>query len=96
MPKRPSSRPRAVREPVQVYLAPDDSDLLARLVMESGLSKAEVLRRGMRSFAVAQHGESPMLRFVREIGVGRWPASVAKDHDAVLAEAYLAGGRRRK
>ena len=90
MPKRRAPRPRVVREPVQVYLAPDDSALLARLTDESGLSKAEVLRRGMRGFALAQRGASPMLRFLREGIDGRWPAAVAADHDAVLARSYRA------
>jgi len=93
MPKRSASRPRVVREPVQVYLAPDDSALLARLTDESGLSKAEILRRGMRGFALAQRGASPMLRFLREGIDGRWPAAVAVDHDAVLAGSYRAPAR---
>ncbi|HVZ47316.1 MAG TPA: hypothetical protein VG916_00920 [Gemmatimonadaceae bacterium] len=95
MPKpRPTPAPRAVREPVQVYLAPDDSELLARLVNESGLSKAEVLRRGMRSFAREQGGESPMLKFVSDGASGRWPDHVAARHDDVLAESYR-GTRKR-
>jgi hypothetical protein len=77
-----------VREPVQVYLAPDDSALLGRLVEESGLSKAEVLRRGIRSYAAEHGGTSPMLRFVDESGSAGWPDAVAVDHDAVLADMY--------
>lgn len=89
MPKRsPSSSPR-VREPVQVYLEADDSSLLARLAATSGLSKAEVMRRGMRAFAREQDIESPMLRYVAESGTGDWPSGVAADHDAVLAESFL-------
>lgn len=94
MPRRsPSSLPR-VREPVQVYLEADDSSLLARLAATSGLSKAEVLRRGMRAFAREQDIESPMLRYITESGSGAWPAGIAADHDAVLAESYV--GRRGK
>ena len=92
MPRTP--RPRAVREPVQVYLATDDSELLARLATETGLSKAEVLRRGVRSFAREQTGESPMLRFVTETSSGDWPQKVAKEHDAVLAESYTVRRKR--
>lgn len=92
--------PRVVREPVQVYLAPDDSALLARLADESGLSKAEVLRRGVRSFARQQGTESPMLRFVSEGARGMWPGGVAARHDDVLAESYRpprgSGAARRK
>lgn len=94
MSKRSRSSPPAVREPMQVYLAPDDSDLLARLAAESGVSKAEVLRRGVRSYAREQGSVSPMLRFLAEGsadgGAGGWPHGVAADHDAVLAEAYRA------
>ncbi|MBI2408646.1 MAG: hypothetical protein HYV19_10135 [Gemmatimonadetes bacterium] len=83
-----------MREPVQVYLEADDSALLARIAAVSGLSKAEVMRRGMRAFAREQNVESPMLRFIAEGAGGDWPAGVAADHDAVLADAYL--GHRRK
>ncbi len=86
MPKPPIQR--AVREPVQVYLAPDDSELLNRLVGETGLSKAEVLRRGVRSFAREQSGESPMLRFATEGSSASWPAGVAKEHDSVIAKTH--------
>lgn len=79
-------RPRMVREPVQVYLAPDDSELLNRLSRETGLSKAEILRRGIRSFAAEQGGPSPMLRFLSESTTGEWPEGVAADHDRVLAD----------
>ena len=96
MPKRTPTSPPRVREPVQVYLEADDSSLLARLAATSGLSKAEVMRRGMRAFAREQDVESPMLRFVTESGAGDWPAGVAVDHDAVLAESYLGHrGKRR-
>jgi len=94
MAKRPNSSPPRVREPVQVYLEGDDSALLARLAAMSGLSKAEVMRRGMRAFAREQDVESPMLRFVADSAAGEWPAGVAADHDAVLAESYA--GRRGK
>ena len=95
MPKRPLSSPPRVREPVQVYLEADDSSLLARLAAALGLSKAEVMRRGMRALAREQDIESPMLRFVAESAAGEWPAGVAADHDAVLAESY-AGHRAKR
>lgn len=96
MPKRPPRSP-LVREPVQVYLAPDDSALLSRLAEESGLSKAEILRRGVKSYARAQ-GETtaPMLRFLAESVPEGWPESVAADHDAVLADSYRAPRKKRK
>ena len=90
MRKEPSPPPasRAVREPVQAYLAPDDSDLLNRLAEESGISKAEIIRRGIRSYAREQSGESPMLRFLTEGDAGQWPTAAAVDHDAMLMEEY--------
>lgn len=94
MAKRTPSSPSRVREPVQVYLEADDSSLLARLTAVSGLSKAEVMRRGMRAFAREQDVESPMLAFFAESRSGEWPASVAVDHDAVLVESYV--GKRGK
>jgi Ribbon-helix-helix protein, copG family len=91
---RPS---RLVREPVQVYLAPDDSALLNRLAEETGLSKAELLRRGIKSYAREQQGAvAPMLRFLAESSAGPWPSAVAADHDAVLAESYLAAPKKRR
>ena len=88
-------RPRAVREPVQVYLAPDDSELLARLAAETGLSKAEVLRRGVRSYAREQGGDSPMLKFIAERGGAGWPRAAAVNHDTLLADAYRPQRKKR-
>ena len=64
-----------VREPVQVYLAPDDSALLNRLAEETGLSKAEILA---------------------ESSAGPWPSDVVVNHDAVLAESYVASPKKRR
>ena len=95
MPK-PPRRSGLVREPVQVYLAPDDSALLNRLAEETGLSKAEILRRGVKSYAREQGAAvAPMLRYLAESGAGPWPSAVAVDHDAVLAESYASPKKRR-
>ena len=45
------SAPSRVREPVQVYLDGPDRDLLERLARTTGLSRAELLRRGLRTMA---------------------------------------------
>jgi len=96
MPKTPR-RSGLVREPVQVYLAPDDSALLNRLAEETGLSKAELLRRGIKSYAREQQGAvAPMMRFLAESSAGPWPSAVAVDHDAVLAESYVAAPKKRR
>jgi len=79
-----------------VYLGADDRDLLNRLAEETGLSKAEILRRGVRSFVREQQGGSPMLRFIADTREGEWPESVAANHDEVLAEAYRARARKRR
>ena len=96
MPKRNPRPAKGVREPVQVYLEPDDRDLLNRLAAENGLSKAEVLRRGMRSFAREQSGASPMLAFIAESQTGTWPDSVSARHDEILAETYRVAARKRR
>lgn len=90
MPRKPSAPPRAVREPVQVYLAGDDAALLAHLTSTTGLSKAEILRRGIRSFARETTGDTPMLRFLALCDDGDWPENVAERHDEILAETYRA------
>jgi hypothetical protein len=92
----PRPAPRTVREPVQVWLAADDSALLHRLTAETGLSKAEILRRGVRSFARDQGTASPMLQFIESGDAKGWPHAAAANHDTVLAESYLASTRKRK
>lgn len=87
MTKRP--RPASVREPVQVYLAPDDRLMLDRLARETGLSRAELLRRGIRTLAAGPgRGASPMLLWLDEVGATGWPDGVAAGHDDFLAREY--------
>ena len=62
MPRRHA--PRAVREPVQVYLDSPDRSMLERAALAMGLPRAEVLRRGLRQFAAV--GLIPV--FLRRIG----------------------------
>ena len=47
-------KPGRVREPVQVYLDAQDLDLLKRLGEQTGLAKAELLRRGLRRLASSE------------------------------------------
>jgi hypothetical protein len=64
--------------------------LLDRLAKEAGLSRAEVLRRGLRSFAVeSARGKSPLFDFLMSMRGDDWPADIAERHDDYLAEAYL-------
>ncbi|MGH7654236.1 MAG: CopG family transcriptional regulator [Gemmatimonadaceae bacterium] len=86
--------PSGVREPVQVYLDHSDRDLLERAAEKSGLSKAEVLRRGLRRVGADLLGDDdPMFAFMREMADARWPtgtpSDIAREHDKHLASTFL-------
>ena len=92
MPKKP--RRAQVREPIQVYLAPDDRDLLDRAAHASGESRAEIMRQGIRRMTAEILGEAdPMLALLREMQARDWPADeptdVSERHDEYLAAANL-------
>ncbi len=84
-----AKKPPRVREPLQVYLDPDERGLLDRLARETGLSRAEILRRGLKSFAAERRGKSPMLEFMESMRDADMPADLAERHDDYLREAYL-------
>ena len=92
-PSRGFASPKVVKEPIQVYLDRDDRAILDRAAAAAGLSRAEVLRRGLRSFAAQeQGGEGPMERFMRELAATPWPkgpSDLAINHDKYLAEIYM-------
>lgn len=89
MARRPRRSPRAVREPLQIYLDRDDRALLDRLAEESGVARAEILRRGLRSYAAARPAaHSPVLEFLRSIRGTDWPADLVDRMDDYLAKAY--------
>jgi len=89
MPKSPK-RTKAVREPIQVYLTTDERDQLDRLAEDLGLSRAEVLRRGLESYAVEQaKGRSPVFDLMVEMSKLDWPEGAAEGHDELLAQIYL-------
>lgn len=52
--------PDAAREPIQVYLTPEERARLDRVAREMGVSRSEALRRGIR--AIAGRGEGEALR----------------------------------
>jgi hypothetical protein len=92
MPRQP---PRRVREPIQVYLNVDERALLDRVAAETGLSRAEILRRGLRQFAAEQAGgRSPMLEFMESLGDLDLPPDLSERHDDYLAEIYEAEASR--
>ena len=87
---KPNKAPSAVREPVQVYMDAPDRALLERAAVESGLSRAEVLRRGLHRFAAELLADtSPALAFL-ESAASVTPSDAASDvadrHDAYLAD----------
>ncbi len=85
----PPKRSAAVREPIQIYLTADERGLLDGLAERTGLSRAEVLRRGLRRFAAQEAGgASPFLGFLESLASATWPADLAERHDAHLAAAW--------
>lgn len=94
-------RSKRVREPVQVYLDSADSDLLRALAEKTGLSKAELLRRGLRQFAAGELTEkAPGWSLEALPGlIEGGPTDLAARHDdylaAVLEEKKGAGARPR-
>ena len=85
-------RPRRVREPVQVYLDPDEKLLLEEVARTAGIPQAEVLRRGLRRVAREMLDTAgPGASLETLIGVlGRGgdsadlPPDLARNHDAYL------------
>ncbi len=89
MPKKKLRRTTAVREPIQVYLTAEERKELDRLASDDGISRAEILRRGIRSYALeAAAGESPVLNLIAELKGSDWPADLASNHDEHLADTY--------
>ena len=81
--------PRNVREPVQVYLETADRALLEQVMGRTGLSKAEILRRGLRQFATSTLAErlpgSSLDAIVGALGDDdSIPNDLARRHDEYL------------
>ena len=86
--------PRHVREAVQVCLDAGDRDLLESLARHTGLSKAELLRRGLRELSARQFTEQvpgwSLDALIGSLGnAANLPPDLAAHHDASLY-----GGRR--
>jgi hypothetical protein len=85
-------KPGKVSEPIQVYLTPADRAMLDRVATAEGVSRAEVLRRGIRKLNADVLGdEHPVLKHIREMVEGPWldgPNDMAERHDHYLAEIY--------
>jgi len=90
-----------VREPVQVYLDPDDQARLDRLRGQLDTSKSDVLRRGLEALErqLTDPSEHPALRIIgiaraRGRDEGEEPAyDPAREHDRYLAESEEKGWR---
>jgi hypothetical protein len=80
-----------VREQAVVYLEAMDRELLERMAKETGLSRAELFRRGLRRLAddvLAERKPGSSLEYLIETaGEGEYPADVSERHDE-----YLYGG----
>lgn len=80
---------RQVREPIQIYVAAEERQLLDALALDTGLSRAEILRRGLKIFASQRASEpGPMQRLMESLQDADWPADIARDHDRHLAQAH--------
>jgi hypothetical protein len=93
-------RTARVREPVQVYMDADDKALLDELAAETSLSRAELLRRGLRRIAAELRGARAPGRSLEDL-VGALgvdlsvPTDLAAKHDEYLYPAPDADGARR-
>ena len=93
------TKSRRVREPVQVYLDPDDKNLLEEVARKTALSQAEVLRRGLRRLSAELLAESrpgaSLDALIGALGADPAPpADLAARHDEYLyrSEGADAGG----
>lgn len=88
--KRKKSSGGRVREPIQVYLDQRERSQLDRLAHELGLSRAEVLRRGLMSLADRDAGSlfQAMEALVGGFSSKDAPADLAEAHDERLAQDH--------
>ena len=87
--------PDRVREPVQVYLDRADRDVLEQLASATGLSRAELLRRGLRGLAERMLTERrpgwSMDYLIGALGDDpSIPADLSERHDEYLYQASRA------
>jgi Arc/MetJ-type ribon-helix-helix transcriptional regulator len=85
-----SRAPKRVGEPAQVYLTEADRTRLEQLVTQLGLSKSDVLRRGLEALEL-QHLDPAAHPALRLIGLveresGSTDLDVAREHDRALAD----------
>lgn len=84
-----NGKSRSVREPLQIYMAPDERRLLDTMAEQTGLSRAEVLRQGLRKFAAEHTGSGgPVQTFMLAMREEPLPSDIAQTHDDHLAQAW--------
>ena len=92
-------KPKArVAEPVQVYLAAPDHDLLGRLVAQLDATKSDVLRLGLQALErqLADPATHPALRIIGLADRETAPPAgydVIREHDRALADCEAAAWR---
>lgn len=81
--------PKPCREPLQIYMDSDERRLLDKLSESTGLSRAEILRQGLRQFAMQRAGnDGPMETLMRSLREQPFASGIATGHDDELARAY--------
>ncbi len=92
-----SAREGRVREPVQVYLDPEDRHRLERLQDRLGSTKSAILRRGLEALEreVLDPAAHPALGLIGmvEASVGDLEPDPARSHDVLLADDEEASWR---
>jgi hypothetical protein len=84
------AKARRVREPIQVYLTRGERTALETLAKKHGVSRAEVLRRGLKALA-RDDSRSFYDAMDKLVGiVKRGPRDLAERHDEYLARDILA------
>jgi hypothetical protein len=82
------SRRLKVDKPIRVSLDAGELRLLTALADATGLSQAEILRQGLRSFAAGRAAaDGPMEVFMKTLRKKPFPADIAERHDDYLTTA---------
>ncbi|MBI1723948.1 MAG: hypothetical protein HYR48_08580 [Gemmatimonadetes bacterium] len=93
-------KPKAVREPVMVYLDAPDRDLLQQMVDRTGLPKTELFRRGLRRLAdetLTERKPGWSLEYlIANAADDEFPPDLAERHDYYLAAGYEEHLRRKR
>jgi len=87
-----TSRPKRVREPIQVYLDGTERSVLDRLARDLAVSRAEVLRRGLDALQRQQRLSvyDALAPLIGAFGDARTPTDLAERHDDYLGRTAIA------